>query len=269
MRARTPRTGTIARHTASGRFDVYRFDVYLSQARPHAGPLHGHAHSCARRASPLGTQRQSLMMQEPHRAPSLSRRGPRTTSQSVDGVPGRPLPPRGSVPVDALARERLFAQLNAAPQDALRLVCAPAGAGKTVLVGSWLVSGARRHFTWVQLSATHGRLSRFASSISEAVMGVPTDGQQASTSHLGRGRRFDVEQVLWQLRDELGRFRDPITLILDGYESVCSDPIDAFVRDLIADRPGAPGTGDHVASEPINRSGAVARDWSAAGNHAR
>ena len=62
----------------------------------------------------------------------------------------------------ALRRDRLFTRLSQGADGPLTLVCAPAGSGKTVLAGSWAVTGSPPGpVTWISLEPADDRSGVF------------------------------------------------------------------------------------------------------------
>src|SRR5262245_12669041 len=87
-------------------------------------------------------------------------------------------PPRPT----AVARPRLVERLNEGLRRKLTLVSAPAGSGKTTLVGEW-VAGCKRPAAWLSLDERDGdptrllaylvaALQQIAASVGQGVLGV-------------------------------------------------------------------------------------------------
>src|SRR5258707_13873892 len=77
-------------------------------------------------------------------------------------------------PPAAIVRPRLLAALDAGAQRALTLVAAPAGAGKSALVGSWVHAGrAPGPVAWLSLDETDADRRPFWRAVAGA---LPTAG---------------------------------------------------------------------------------------------
>ncbi|MET1007494.1 MAG: LuxR C-terminal-related transcriptional regulator [Propionibacteriaceae bacterium] len=85
-----------------------------------------------------------------------------------------------AVPVarNVVKRDRLFRILDSARSTPVVLVCAPAGAGKSLLVASWWTDRALPHGGWVNLWAARGSASQVWHSILEALMLATPEAQE-------------------------------------------------------------------------------------------
>jgi len=129
-----------------------------------------------------------------------------------------------------IARDRLLAQLDAALEQPVTLLCAPAGYGKTTLVSQWLVAcGATGHpLAWVSLDEGDNDLLRFWRHLIAACQGVQTHLGSTALAHLSTSLQppFDppaMETMLTLLLNDLVQLPDTSLLILDDYH-VISEP---------------------------------------------
>ncbi len=127
-------------------------------------------------------------------------------------------------------RDRLLAQLDAALEQPVTLLCAPAGYGKTTLVSQWLIArGATGHpFAWVSLDEGDNDLLRFWRHLIAACQGEQTHLGSTALAHLSTALQppFDppnMEIVLTLVLNDLAQLPDTSLLILDDYH-VISEP---------------------------------------------
>jgi ATP/maltotriose-dependent transcriptional regulator MalT len=129
-----------------------------------------------------------------------------------------------------IVRDRLLAQLDAALEQPVTLLCAPAGYGKTTLVSQWLVArGATGHpLAWISLDEGDNDLLRFWHYLIAACQEVQTHLGSTALAHLSMALHppFDapnMEIVLTLLLNDLANLPATSLLILDDYH-VISEP---------------------------------------------
>lgn len=116
-------------------------------------------------------------------------------------------------------RPRLFAKLNAGLQGKLTLVAAPAGFGKSTLIGDWL------HQTplpavWLSLDTSDNDLQRFLRYLLGALQKAnPTLGQ-ATGNLLQLPQPAPVEELLTPLLNDLATLPQKLILVLDDYHVI-------------------------------------------------
>lgn len=124
----------------------------------------------------------------------------------------------------AVARPRLDDQLSAGSR--LTLVSAPAGFGKTTLVGSWvarLSSTAGARVAWVSLDAADRDPEMFWTYVLTALdRSAPGAG---STGLAALGASLPVEAVLAAVLNELSVLPDDLVLVLDDYHLADGPPL--------------------------------------------
>jgi len=129
-----------------------------------------------------------------------------------------------------IVRDRLLEQLNAALEQPVTLLCAPAGYGKTTLVSQWLaIRGATVYpLAWVSLDEGDNDLLRFWRHMIAACQGVQTHLGSTALAHLSKSLQppFNppaMETMLSLLLNDLVQLPDTSLLILDDYH-VISEP---------------------------------------------
>src|SRR4051794_22514555 len=75
---------------------------------------------------------------------------------------------------NTVPRPRLVARLDAGLRGKLTLVAAPAGSGKTTLIGDW-VAGCGRRVAWLSLDAGDGDPARFLTYLVAALRTIAPD----------------------------------------------------------------------------------------------
>lgn len=166
--------------------------------------------------------------------------------------------PPAAVAVDAAASERdllLATKLHvpatrsdlvprprlAKPLDGgwgLVLVCAPAGYGKTVLLAEWAALGGGR-VGWLSLDAGDNDPARFWRHAVAALDRIRPGIGERLTSLLGPPAPLSYDGVVTALVNELAAAPDvdEITLILDDYHVISSQPVHASLEFLLEHRP--------------------------------
>jgi LuxR family transcriptional regulator, maltose regulon positive regulatory protein len=130
-----------------------------------------------------------------------------------------PPPPREQT----VARERLIERLRQVPGSKLTLVAAPAGCGKTTLLGTWReLEEASRPVAWLSLDDGDNDPVVLWSYVIAALRGVcPTLGVSVSPERVGPGRIVDV--VLPELINELTALGEA-ALVLDDFHRISNGP---------------------------------------------
>ena len=137
-------------------------------------------------------------------------------------------PPRDN----AILRSHLIERLNEAMRRKLTLVSAPAGFGKTTLLGEWV---ARRGHpaAWLSLDEGDNDPARFWLHFIAALQTLfPTMGDGAMDA-LQSPQLPAIESILTSLLNELTAYPDDFVLILDDYHIIDSKPIGAALTFLI------------------------------------
>ena len=133
-------------------------------------------------------------------------------------------------------RAELMARLDEASGRRLTLVTAPAGWGKTTLVGHWLAERAPDGAAWVALDLADNDPARFWRYVAEALRraGAPVD-EQAVGALAGGGET--AEAGLSSLLNALADAPRTTLLALDDYHLIADDEIHEAVAFLCANAP--------------------------------
>ena len=130
------------------------------------------------------------------------------------------VPPIRSIQI---ARPRLIDLLNGGLDRALILVSAPAGYGKTTLVGSWLKETGIPS-AWLSLDDGDNDPIRFMQYLLAALAPL-APGIQDDLSGMLRGTQPAHENVINLLANELASFSGPFVLVLDDFHLIRSEPV--------------------------------------------
>jgi LuxR family transcriptional regulator, maltose regulon positive regulatory protein len=126
-----------------------------------------------------------------------------------------PEPPEGAV-----ARTALVNRLRAAGKASTVSIVAPAGYGKTTLLGQW-AGRDRRSFAWVSLDERDGDPRTLVAYVAEALDRVePVD--RSVFEALGSSRRSVWTFAVPRLAAELAAREQPVVLVLDDVDNLCS-----------------------------------------------
>jgi LuxR family transcriptional regulator, maltose regulon positive regulatory protein len=143
----------------------------------------------------------------------------------------------------AVLRPRLIRRLNEGQGGgrALTLVSAPAGFGKTTLVGEWIEELRRKDpglgIAWISLDEGDGDPSRFLLYFAAALQGIePGCGIDASAA-LQSPRPPQLESILAELINEIEGMAKDLILVLDDYHAIDSPKVDALLAFLLEHPP--------------------------------
>ncbi len=146
------------------------------------------------------------------------------------------------LPSSLIERARLLDQLDAGLQHSLTLIEAPAGFGKTTLVGQWIASRAATprfpKVAWVSLEAEDNDPVRFWRYVITSCQAFQENLGQSSLEALATSQQPSFEEVLTVWLNELARLPDRGLLILDDYHVIhepgIQDAMTFFVNHLPA-----------------------------------
>ncbi len=144
-----------------------------------------------------------------------------------------PPPPR-----HLLLRKRLFDLLDRGADDRLMLISAPAGAGKTVLLASWIHTGQLPGTPcWLSLDADDNDASRLIADLLSALQssGVSAPGDALGQLTAPPGAR--TERFLPHLVNALGELRKPVVMVLDEIHELTSPQATATIDFLVRHAP--------------------------------
>jgi LuxR family transcriptional regulator, maltose regulon positive regulatory protein len=135
-----------------------------------------------------------------------------------------------------IARPRLMDRLNEGMHRQLTLVSAPAGFGKTTLVGEW-TAGCGRPVAWLSLDQRDDDPSSFLTYLVAALRTIaPEIGGEALVA-LQSPQPPPIESILTSIVNELGTAPDDCVLVLDDYHVLDSRPDDEALAFLLEHLP--------------------------------
>lgn len=137
---------------------------------------------------------------------------------------------------DLVARPRLLAQMDQALNRKLTLVAAPAGFGKTTLVGSW-VAERRPNVAWVALDEQDNELSRFLLYVVTALQSAVPDGGRQLPEPLEQEDLPPLDALLTPLLNELGTVDESLVLVLEDYHVINTQVVGEAVDFLLTHLP--------------------------------
>ncbi len=128
-----------------------------------------------------------------------------------------------------MPRPRLFAALDRSQDAELTLLTAPAGAGKTLLVASWLQARPDAAVAWVSLDAADDDPVRLWTYVCEAIASVNRGAAHSALESLA-GAQPSVQMAVDKLHNALAGLAEPLILVLDNLDHIRSR---ATVQSLI------------------------------------
>ncbi len=144
----------------------------------------------------------------------------RRVAQTKFAVPREPRP--------TVLRPRLFAVLDAGVEGPVTLLAAPAGAGKSALLSSWIEHGAPPGpVAWLSLDADDADRRRFWGAVLEA-LGRATGDEAIAALEVSPREPMSMDLVLPALVDALAAREEPVVLVLEDLHEV----LDAVQEDL-------------------------------------
>jgi LuxR family transcriptional regulator, maltose regulon positive regulatory protein len=167
-------------------------------------------------------------------------------------VPGSPEPDEQ---FHYVGRQRLLQKLTAGLAKKLTLVCAPAGFGKTTLVGGWIAQlglatapdpppspGQKATFCWLSLDEGDNDPARFWSYVATALKTICAGVGEPVLNALQGAGTFStappIEALLIALINGLAQTDGHMTLVLDDYHTIHAPPIHDALQFLLDHQPG-------------------------------
>jgi LuxR family maltose regulon positive regulatory protein len=134
-----------------------------------------------------------------------------------------------------IARLRLTERLEREPARKLTLISAPAGFGKTTLLVEWLRerSDGEWSVAWLSLDEGDNDPVRFLSYLVAALQAVEEGIGEGVLSALRSPETPRVEAVTAALINELAALPEGLTLVLDDYHLIDSEPVHGVVSFLL------------------------------------
>jgi LuxR family maltose regulon positive regulatory protein len=127
-----------------------------------------------------------------------------------------------------VARPRLRDVLAAGEGSALTLVSAPAGFGKTTLLGEWFSDhseGGERSVAWLSLDETDNDPVRFLTYLVSALRTVEEGIGEGVLASLRSPQPPPIKAAVGALVNELAELPREITVVLDDYHLISSEPV--------------------------------------------
>src|ERR671914_1963557 len=122
-------------------------------------------------------------------------------------------------------RPRLVGRLNEGLHSRLTLVSAPAGFGKTTLLGEW-VAGCERPAAWLSLDEGDNDPTRFLAYLVAALHTIAPNIGEGLLGALQSPQPPPTESVLTALLNEITTVPDKFVLVLDDYHVIDARPVD-------------------------------------------
>jgi LuxR family maltose regulon positive regulatory protein len=133
---------------------------------------------------------------------------------------------------DFVPRPRLMVSLQAGSLRRLTLLSAPAGFGKTTLLGEW-VAECQLPVAWLSLDEGDNDPARFWSHFVAALQTVAPNIGEDALGALQSPQSPSIESILTSLLNEIAAIPNDFLLVLDDYHAFDSRPIDAALALLI------------------------------------
>jgi len=129
--------------------------------------------------------------------------------------------------------------MNAAMRGALTLIVAPAGWGKTTLLGAWHTEASRGAWplAWVSLDVSDNDPTRFWTYVIAALNTVHPGVGETSLALLYSSSLPPIEVVLTSLLNALTQLQAEIVLVLDDYHLIEAQPIHVALTYLVEHLP--------------------------------
>ena len=119
----------------------------------------------------------------------------------------------------AVLRLRLTGHLNGGLNGKLTLVSAPAGFGKTTLLGEW-VAGCERPVAWLSMDEEDNDPTRFLAYFVAALQTIAPDIGEGVLGVLQSPQPPPIESILTALLNEIDTVPDDFVLVLDDYHVI-------------------------------------------------
>ncbi|CAI6060740.1 helix-turn-helix transcriptional regulator [Cohnella sp. JJ-181] len=138
---------------------------------------------------------------------------------------------------NAVLRRRLTDRLNNGLYRKFTLISAPAGYGKTTLVGEWLAD-CGRPAAWLSLEEGDGELARFLTCMISSLRTIGENIGEGVLAVLQAPQPAPAEAILTALLNEIAVLPAPFILVLDDYHAAASRSVDEALSFLLDHLPG-------------------------------
>jgi LuxR family maltose regulon positive regulatory protein len=145
---------------------------------------------------------------------------------------------RPRLPHDLILRSRLLELLNKGVDRQLTLVCAPAGFGKTTLVGTWLEQMAEgggsggSPSAWLSLDENDSDLNIFLRYVINALRTIFTDACPDTLGLLHAQRQPPLTVLNATFINELDELPGEVILVLDDYHTIHNIEVHSLLSEL-------------------------------------
>jgi LuxR family transcriptional regulator, maltose regulon positive regulatory protein len=133
-------------------------------------------------------------------------------------------------------RQRLMQRLDAGLPGKLTLVCAPAGFGKSTLLGAW-VQACEHPSAWLSLDEGERDANQFVAYLTASLRSISADLGEGALALAQARPRPSPETVLTHLINRLAVRRGRVVLVLDDYQLASSPEVDAALVFLLNNMP--------------------------------
>ncbi len=137
---------------------------------------------------------------------------------------------------DIVQRPRLMKILDQGSHRKLTLVSAPAGFGKSTLVGDWIV-GTERKVAWVSLEPSDSNIKSFLKYFVSGIQNVTKDIGESALALLQGAQPVQSETVLEPLFNEISQVPYEFSIVFDDYHSLDSNPVDEALNYIVEHMP--------------------------------
>ncbi len=135
-----------------------------------------------------------------------------------------------------VTRPRLIERLNAGMAHRLVLVSAPAGYGKTTLLGEW-AKRSKKQVAWISLDQGDNDPTRFWAYFVTAVQSLRPNVGSTSLKMLSATAQPPMNAILISLLNELSEDTQPLIIVVDDYHLIQEESIHDAVAFLIDNIP--------------------------------
>jgi LuxR family maltose regulon positive regulatory protein len=133
-----------------------------------------------------------------------------------------------------VARSRLIERLKSEPGRRLTLIAAPAGFGKTTLLGEWVTSRSdERSVAWLSLDEADNDPARFLTYLVAALRTIEDGFGQGVLSSLRTPGVPPLGALVAALLNELADISGDLVIVLDDYHLIDSDHVHEIVSFLL------------------------------------
>lgn len=140
---------------------------------------------------------------------------------------------------NAVRRPRLISQLNEGLRQGRRLalISAPAGYGKTTLLGEWIAANGKQ-VAWLALDEQDNNTPRFWRYVIAALQTVAGEGWgRGAMQMLEAAPPFPLQAILTALLNDIAALSDGIILVLDDYHVISTPAVHEGIAFVIEHQP--------------------------------